>query len=240
MGIDAFAAPHEEKQLMLRKFPFLSRFFSKLLYGLLSAAIASVVGGMLFSHYARPSVVTTTAAIGTPASMETMQMMRDEHALIVNYLQKDTEARQQADLAAAQEMLRSKATEQAAVLVAREERAAQTKAFNIATHVAAKPGRKVAAKQPVQVLDKVAVGEPLQLVNMASVATQIQPVGQPPAPPARFVTPAARSDENVIKTKLREVTATMERVPLWVHSVTEWFSGDVPSHRVLQLRTRLS
>ena len=42
---------------MLRKFPFLSRFFSKLLYGLLSAAIASVVGAMLFSNYARPSVV---------------------------------------------------------------------------------------------------------------------------------------------------------------------------------------
>jgi hypothetical protein len=68
-----------------------------------------------------------------------MQMIRDEHALIVNYLQKGTEARQQADLAAAQKMLRSKATEQAAVLAAREERAAQTKAFNIAAHVAAKP-----------------------------------------------------------------------------------------------------
>jgi len=240
MGIDAFAAPHEGKQLMLRKFHFLSRFFSKLLYGLLPAAIVSVVGGMLFSHYARPSVATSTAAIGTPASAETMQIVRDEHALIVSYLQKYTEARQQADLSAEQEMLRSKATEQAAVLAALEERAAETKALAIAAHVAEKPKKMVAAKQPPRVLDKVVVGAPLQLVHMASAATQIQPVGQPTALPARLVTPAAHSDENVFKAKFHEVTAMVERIPLWVHSVRDWFSDDVLSHRVLQLRTGIS
>jgi hypothetical protein len=243
MGIDAFAAPHERTKLMLlmlRNFPSLSRFFSKLLYGLLPAAIASVVGGMLFSHYARPSVVTTTAAIGTPASAEAMQMMRDEHALIVNYLQKHTEARQQADLTAEQDMLRSKATEQAAILAALEERAAETKAPAIAAYVAEKPKKMVAAKQPPRVLDKVVVGEPLQLLHTANAATQIQPVGQPTALPARLVTPAARSDDNIVKAKFHEVTAMVERIPLWVHSVREWFSDDVLSHRVLQLRTGIS
>jgi len=225
---------------MLRKFPFLSRFFSKLLYGFLPAAIVSVVGGMLCSHYARPSVVTTTAAIGTPGNAEMMQMVRDEHARIVNHLQEYTEARQQADLAAEQEMLRSKATEQAAILAAREETAAETKALAIAAHVAEKPKKMVAAKQPPRVLDKVVVGEPLQLIHMASAATQIQPVGQPTARPARLVTPAARSDENVIKTKFYEVTAMVERIPLWVHSASEWFSHDVLSHRMLQLRTGIS
>jgi hypothetical protein len=47
MGTETFAAPHEGAQLMLRKFPFLARLVSKLLYELLPAAIASVVGGML-------------------------------------------------------------------------------------------------------------------------------------------------------------------------------------------------
>jgi hypothetical protein len=240
MGIDAFAAPHEEKQLMLRKFPFLSRFFSKLLYGMLPAAIASVVGGMLFSHYSRSSIAVPAVAIGTPASVEMMQMVRDEHALLVSYLQEYTEARQRTNFAAEQEMLRSKAAERAAMIAAREARAAETKALAIAVRVAARPERKVAAKQPAEELYTAAVGKPLQLINLASIATQIQPVVQPPAPPARFVTPAARSDENVVKAKFREVNTMVERVPLWVHSVTEWFSGDVPSHRVLQLRTRIS
>ena len=226
--------------LMLRKFPSLSRFFSKLLYELLPAAIVSVVGGMLFSQYTRPAVVAPTAVIGTPASVEAMQMMRDEHALIVNYLQKYTEVRQQADLAAEQDMLRSKATEQAAILAALEERAAETKALALAAYVAKKPKKLIAEKQPPRVLDKVVVGAPLQLVHTASAATQIQPVGQPTALPARLVTPAARSDENLVKAKLHEVTAMVERIPLWVHSVREWFSGDVLSHRVLQLRTGIS
>jgi hypothetical protein len=226
--------------LMLRNFPSLSRFFSKLLYELLPVAIASVVGGILFNQYARTSVVTPAAVIGAPASVETMQMMRDEHALIVNYLQKYTEARQQADLAAEQDMLRSKATEQAAILAALEERAAETKALALAAYVVKKPKKLIAEKQPPRVLDKVVVGAPLQLVHTASAATQIQPVGQPTALPARLVTPAARSDENLVKAKLHEVTAMVERIPLWVHSVREWFSGDVLSHRVLQLRTGIS
>ena len=226
--------------LMLRKLPFLSRFFSKLLYGMLPATIASVVGGMLFSHYSHSSIAVPAVAIGTPASVEMMQMVRDEHALLVSYLQEYTEARQQTNFAAEQEMLRSKAAEQAAMIAAREARAAETKALAIAVRVAARPERKVAAKQPAEELYTAAVGKPLQLVNLASATTQIQPVVQPPAPPARFVTPAARSDENVVKAKFREVNTMVERVPLWVHSVTEWFSGDVPSHRVLQLRTRIS
>jgi hypothetical protein len=216
---------------MPRKFPFLSRFFSKLLYDLLPAAIASVVGGMLLSHYARPSVATPAVAIETPASAEMMQMVRDEHELIVNNMnmKKYTEARQQADLAAEQEAWRSKAAEQAAMLAAREARAAETRALAIAAHVAEKPKRKVAAKRPAHEPDKAAVGDPWQLVHLAGVATQIQPVVQPTAPPARLVTPAARSDENVVKAKLREVTAMMERIPLWVHSAAEWLSGDVLS-----------
>jgi hypothetical protein len=240
MDTEAFAASHEGTQLMLRNLPFLSRLFSKLLHELLPAAIASVVGGMLFSYYAHPSVTTPPTAIGAPASVEAMQMMRDEHALIVNYLQKYTEARKQSDFTAEQEILTSKAAEQAAKLAASEARAAETRALAIAALVAAKPERKVAEKRPAQELDTAAVGKPLQLLHTASIATQIQPVVQPTIPRTRLVTPAAGSDENVIKTKLREVTATVERIPLWFRSVAEWFAIDVPSHRVLQLRNGIS
>ena len=46
---------------MLTKFPSFFRFCSKLLYELLPAAIASVVGGLLFSHFAKTPVATPAA-----------------------------------------------------------------------------------------------------------------------------------------------------------------------------------
>ena len=225
---------------MQRKHSFLFGSIAKLVPGFLVAAIACLAGGILFSHYAYPSVTTPTIGIVTPAGAEMMQMVRDEHELIGKYLRKSSEARQQNDLVAEEEMLRSKAAEQTAMLAASEEKMAETRALAIAANVTAKLERKVAAKKPAQALDKIAIREPLQLVYLASATTQIQAVTQRIPPPAGLITPAARSEENVIKTKLRQVTATMERVPLWVHSVTEWLSDDVLSHRMLQLRTRLS
>jgi len=44
---------------------------------------------------------------------------------------------------------------------------------------------------------------------------------------ATLVTPAAHSDENVVKAKLREVTAMMQRIPLWVRSAPEWLRSEL-------------
>jgi hypothetical protein len=167
--------------------PFLSRLFSEPRYGILPAAIASVVGGMLVSHYSYLSVAAPVAAVGTRAGAEMMQMVHDEHAIITSYLQKYTEVRQQVDLAAEQEMLKSKAAEHTAMLAEREAKVAETRALAVVVQVAEKPGRKVAAKRPMHELDTMAVGEPLQLIAVASSAPQNQPVVQPTAPPVRLV-----------------------------------------------------
>jgi hypothetical protein len=209
---------------MLRKFPFFSRFASKLLYELLPAVVASVIGGLLFSHYARPSVATQAAAVETPASAEMMQMVRDEHDLIVNYLKRANETRERSDLAAEQEMLRSKAAEQAAMLAASEAKAAASRALAIAAQAAVKPERKLAQKPPAHSLDKIAAAEPLQLHSVTSAAPPIQPAGQPSAPPARPVTPAQHDDENVVMAKFHDVAALVERIPVWAHSAAEWLS----------------
>jgi hypothetical protein len=63
---------------------------------------------------------------------------------------------------------------------------------------------------------------------MVSLAPQVQPVVQPAVPPVRPLTPAAESDENIVKTKLRVVAATVEGIPFLGSSVAEWLSGDVP------------
>jgi hypothetical protein len=211
---------------MLRQFPFVSRFFSKLFYELLPAAIISGVGGMLFSHYVNPfshyasPPIATPAAIETPVSAEMIQMVRDEHGLIVDYLKKYTEARQQADRAAEQEARRVKAAERAATA-----RPAETRAVAIAAHMAEKPETRVPARQPARYPDKTGTGEPLRMV---SLAPQVQPVVQPAVPPVRLVTPAADSDDNIVKIKLRVVAATVEGIPFFGSSVAEWLSGDVP------------
>jgi len=62
----------------------LRRFFSKL-FDILPAALASAVGGFLFTHYELGRAPEPAAQVA-PASAEMMQLLRDEHGLIVNFL----------------------------------------------------------------------------------------------------------------------------------------------------------
>jgi len=204
---------------MLRKFPSLSRFYSKLFYELIPAAIASAVGGMVFNHYTtRAPVAAPPVAIVSPASVEMLQLVRDEHAVFVDYLKKNAETHQQAELAAEQDAKRISASEQAV----REARAAEARALTLAAHATEKPEKKVATKQPAPHPDRAVPSEPLQLHAMAVVTAPVQPAAAPlPAPPAL-------SDEGYIMGKVHSTVATVESIPSWVRSATDWFSGGAP------------
>ena len=90
--------------------PFLARFVGKFILDIMPAALASVIGGFLFTQYqfghtpAKPALEQVT-----PASAEMMALVRDEHAMIINYLktqmaaEKSRVAVEDADLARAQE-----------------------------------------------------------------------------------------------------------------------------------------
>jgi hypothetical protein len=65
--------------------PMLRRFFAKLVLDILPAALASLVGGFLLTHYGLGRA-TKPATQVAPASAEMMQLLRDEHGLIVNFL----------------------------------------------------------------------------------------------------------------------------------------------------------
>jgi hypothetical protein len=75
-----------------------SRLVSKLALDILPATTASLIGGLLFAHYgvARLSEPAVQAA---PASAEMMQLLRDEHGLMVAFLNAEL-AREKAKLAA--------------------------------------------------------------------------------------------------------------------------------------------
>ena len=187
---------------MLRKRPVPFRYFLTLR---LPAAIASAVAGTVFSHRSGPAVATAT---GAPAGAEMMRVLRDEHALLGNYLRDVMARRQQADLAAEREILQAKA---------------ETRAVALAAPVIDKPKQKLAASQRAQEPGKqtpikTAAALPLQLVQVADAAAALEP-------PVTF----ARGEEGPIRTRLRRVTAVVRRIPSWAHSVAEWISDTVPS-----------
>ena len=90
--------------------PFLARFVGKFVLDIMPAALASVIGGFLFTQYQfGHTPVKPVLEQVTPASAEMMALVRDEHAMIIDYLktqmaaEKSRVAVQDADLARAQE-----------------------------------------------------------------------------------------------------------------------------------------
>ena len=68
--------------------PFLTRFLSKFVLDIMPAALASAIGGFLFTQYHADRVAAPqpVGAQATPASAEMMAMVRDEHTMMVNFL----------------------------------------------------------------------------------------------------------------------------------------------------------
>ncbi len=111
------------------------RFVTKFVFDILPAALASVIGGFLFTQYhaakppERPAVVETVA----PARMEeAMRMVRDEHSLIVDFLkgQQAAAAKRNASFDEA----RAKAAAEAREAAAREKAAREAAAREAANH----------------------------------------------------------------------------------------------------------
>jgi hypothetical protein len=67
--------------------PLVARFLGKFVLDIMPAALASVIGGFLFTQYhfghSQPKPVLEQV---TPASAEMMALVRDEHAAIIDYL----------------------------------------------------------------------------------------------------------------------------------------------------------
>jgi hypothetical protein len=78
----------EGDRVMPQNGPLLLRFLAKLLFDVVPATLASIIGGILFTHYqmgygAAPRPAAEQAA---PASAEMVKLLRDEHAVIVDFL----------------------------------------------------------------------------------------------------------------------------------------------------------
>jgi hypothetical protein len=211
---------------MLQNYPILGRFVSKLLCEFIPASIASVVGAVVLSHYVGTTASKPPSAVADPATAEMLQMARDEHARIIVYLEKNGEALTLADVAAEKEKSWIKGAEEAALFAGQSAKLSETKTSALATPAADKSAKKVSASRLAHKPERAAaVGEPLQLSNVANVTTAQTP---PVASAAKPTAPTARQGGNFIVTTWREATATVERIPKWVHSVVGRLSDNIP------------
>jgi hypothetical protein len=79
--------------------PWPARFFGKLVLDILPAALASLIGGFLFTQYHFGHAASPQLVEVQPASPEIMAMVRDEHAQIMSYLKAQMAAEQRRDQA---------------------------------------------------------------------------------------------------------------------------------------------
>jgi len=195
---------------MLRQFPFLSRFSSKLVYELLPGAIISGVGGiMLNQYYVKPPVAVTVAV---PASAEIVQAMHNEQTRLIDYLAKTNEARPQIEAVAHQDSTEPEPAEPQVARTAKPAEAKAGRAEKSEKRMASKPQRQTPA------------GQPLQLTQAPSSTPSAQPTVQPmPAPPV-----TAQRDDNVVIAKLRDITTTVQQIPARVRSAVTWSPDDFP------------
>lgn len=224
---------------MLRRF-FHSQFFAKLFYELLPATIASAIGAYLINSYFKPQVPPPQTEAATTANAELMQLMRDQQALLADYLKKSSEAHQRADQAMAQETDRIKASERDAIAALREAKAAELRALAAAVSRAGEASeRRMAAKPaaapaivaaPLPPIERApadrTAGEPLQLHQAASAPPQPQIPAQNQAQ-AQAVPPQAppAEPENGALATLKGAVSAVERLP---SRVMDWFSDAAP------------
>jgi hypothetical protein len=102
--------PVDGKSVAEHGAPLLARFLGKFVLDIMPAALASVIGGFLFTQYQFGHTAPHPALEQvTPASAEMMALVRDEHAMIIDYLktqmaaEKSRVAVEDADLARAQQ-----------------------------------------------------------------------------------------------------------------------------------------
>lgn len=176
---------------------------------LLPVALIVSAGSALVAYQA-VSTGSTTARIAGEAKM---QMLRDEHALVADYVKRDTEAKRRAYATADQEAaaLRIAALEQSRLRAAQAESVAKTERKS--------PTVKTAIRiEPAAPAIVAPAAEPLPLAQLANVNVA-----------------APRVEEGPVRARVRAFVDDVRRVPGWFASAADWATEAVPVPRLPRL-----
>jgi hypothetical protein len=214
--------------------PLILRFISKLVLDILPAALASLIGGFLFTQYhyghgadAKPKLVQVT-----PASEEMMRLVRDEHAMMIDFLK--------AQMAAEKSKQASQRDAQVRAIAAAAK--ANAEAFNM-RHVAetAPAARPASPQSKMQPATRVAAApSPAAAPSSAAVPAQAaapssgtgiaagrslelsdsQRSAERPRDPDPFVATAGELKDNIVAAT-RKVVTTIVDIPSWIASMAD-------------------
>jgi hypothetical protein len=186
----------------------LRRFLAKLVHDVLPAALASLIGGFLFTHFQLGRMPEPAVASVGPASVEMMGLLRDEHALMVNFLKAQT-AKEQKQLAADESAPRVAALPQLAPPVAAPRQTA-------ASTTASRPTAR--SKTPV--------------VGVALVIAQAQQgEGSKRGAPNEDTLLAKTIDKTIdikdhVVAVTQRVVSTIGGIPAWIGSIGDRMGGE--------------
>jgi hypothetical protein len=183
-----------------------ARLVSKIVLDILPAAAASLIGGLLFTHYGLGRLIEPAAQVA-PASAEMMQLLRDEHGLMVAFLNAEL-AREKAKLAAEDAVQRGSGEAAAQAMTAAE--ATKTAASSqIATAGAAKP-----PLSRVRMVSAVPVSAPL-------VIAQVHPAdsADAPSPASQSLVAKTMGLKDHVVSVTHRVVSVLGGIPSWIGQI---------------------
>jgi hypothetical protein len=199
--------------------PLLKRFVGKLVVDVLPATFVSVLGGVIIAQYQLNHAAASHPATEqvVPASAEMMQLVRDEHAVIIDYLktqmaaEKNRHAAEDAAVADARLAAVDPPAPAAAPLPAPR---------LVATAVMAKP---VPARTKVATAPVLPPHEPLMIAQTDQTASAA-PVADPAPESKSLLTRTIEIKDHVVGATLHAVSA-IGSIPSWIASMGDRIGG---------------
>jgi hypothetical protein len=198
--------------------PLLRRFLAKLIIDVMPAALTSVIGGFLITQYQFQHAVPPRPATdqATPATAEMVQLVRDEHAAVMDYLKAQIAAEKSRNAAA-------DAADARAAAAAKD--VAETPVVAPARVV---PDLAVTAKGGASRAKPVAAAslpphEPLVIAQAAPVTAA--PLAPPAQQPKSLLARTFDIKDHVVGTTLHVVSA-IGGIPSWIASIGDRGGAD--------------
>jgi hypothetical protein len=206
--------------------PLFKRLLSKLVVDVLPATVVSALGGFIITQYQFSHTVMRPATVQVvPASAEMMQLVRDEHAVIIDYLK--AQLAEEKSRHAAED-----AADASARAAADDQTAATTLPATTAAPIALPPARSattVVAAKPVTHA-KVAVTPtalpphaPL-MIAQADLPLAAAPATSAPAEQKSLLTRTIEIKDHVVGATLHAVSA-IGGIPSWIASMGNRIGG---------------
>src|SRR5580704_7080026 len=203
-----------------REAPLLKRFVSKLVVDILPATFVSVLGGVIIAQYQLNHVAASHPATEqvVPASAEMMQLVRDEHAVIIDYLKTQLAAEKNRHAAedAAVADARLAATEPPAP-------AAVPLPAPRAVAAAAVIAKPVPARTKVATAPALPPHAPLQIAQ-SDQAVSVAPAADPVPESKSLLTRTIEIKDHVVGATLHAVSA-IGSIPSWIASMGDRVGG---------------